>query len=162
MCVDTRVSLVVQMYIRYCHVIFFFVQCEVCRLIAMGWCGFVFFFKRKTAYEVLRGLVDSEMGMRDGRWEMRDERWEMRDERWEMRDEGWEMSGEWWALDADEEELSVDLGGRCIINKKPTNTDDKQRDIKCLEDPNNHTWLCDTNNTLYVATSMRQRTKLTT
>eukprot|EP00658_Telonema_sp_P-2_P022537 TRINITY_DN19008_c0_g2_i1.p2 TRINITY_DN19008_c0_g2~~TRINITY_DN19008_c0_g2_i1.p2 ORF type:complete len:110 (-),score=42.91 TRINITY_DN19008_c0_g2_i1:78-407(-) len=101
------------------------------------WCVFFFFFKQKTAYEMLRSLVGSEMCIRDrcggsvlidfggretihtscvfGFWETGEERSSSRQP----------LSGApllfpclLYTSDAADEEDSVDLGGRRIIKKK--------------------------------------------
>ena len=86
----------------------------------------VFFVKQKTAYEMLRSLVGSEMCIRDRGWRVswgrgrRDRRG--RSERNRGASRGWRISRGCGCLlytsDAADDLLCVDLGGRRIIKKK--------------------------------------------
>ena len=94
--------------------------------IALQGIGCVFFFKQKTAYEMLRSLVGSEMCIRDSVYSPHSERFDL-----SLRLPPGEEPGEsllaWQGLpgncllytsDAADELLCVDLGGRRIIKKK--------------------------------------------
>src|SRR5674536_403227 len=90
----------------------------------------VFFFKQKTAYEMLRSLVGSEMCIRDRNRAILDQGWGVLVTRLEQKAPGRVEQVNaahtsqrchaclLYTSDAADEEDSVDLGGRRIIKKK--------------------------------------------
>src|SRR5428012_25123 len=77
-------------------------------------CYGFFFFKQKTAYEIMPSLVGSEMCIRDSSWACTD--------RTRSR-ATWGRAGSCllYTSDAADDLLCVDLGGRRIIKKKKKN-----------------------------------------
>ena len=104
----------------------------VCEFDACVWVFGVFFFKQKTAYEMLRSLVGSEMCIRDSVHAVRGDENAIRKLESEFRTESGldhpDLVGLSSCLlytsDAADDLLCVDLGGRRIIKKKnnATNT----------------------------------------
>ena len=86
----------------------------------------VFFFKQKTAYEMLRSLVGSEMGIRDRDKEPADKANRLglivaplsEDDKKELKLKGGLKVCLLYTSDAADDLLCVDLGGRRLIQKK--------------------------------------------
>eukprot|EP00658_Telonema_sp_P-2_P013971 TRINITY_DN15297_c0_g1_i4.p1 TRINITY_DN15297_c0_g1~~TRINITY_DN15297_c0_g1_i4.p1 ORF type:complete len:100 (+),score=52.45 TRINITY_DN15297_c0_g1_i4:68-367(+) len=96
----------------------------------LGVCDFFFFFKQKTAYEMLRSLVGSEMCIRDSH-RVPSFAWVAAIKRGSTSlpystllptlDRALPKNCLLYTSDAADEEDSVDLGGRRIIKKKKKN-----------------------------------------
>ena len=103
--------------------------CVVCIVSGEQVVGVFFFFKQKTAYEMLRSLVGSEMCIRDSAYDRGLNNGDQRHVRiGDHHDRTEEVLCELlgycllYTSDAADDLLCVDLGGRRIIKKKKKNT----------------------------------------
>ena len=109
----------------FCNVLSVFFSARMLFFVALLVC---FFFKQKTAYELLRSLVGSEMCIRDSLEEARvgdlDERPEVGEgvpDRRGLGPRGHVQVCLLYTSDAADDLLCVDIGGRRIIKKKKHN-----------------------------------------